>query len=163
MDGRVPLIAIVATVVAGVSAGSAGAQARCELLAADTLYLRDGPVYRDCAVDRRASLVNRGIGPDLNFFLGSLSPTEVPVRGLCFRIEFTFVVDTTGAPEDGTARVVRSSDPRWTDTVLRWLPMWIYRPALKGGVPVRQVVRERRSILVLAEIMRGYPGQTREC
>src|SRR4051812_21743223 len=66
----------------------------CGLVGRDSVFALAGPVYHDCAVDRKARLVSTGVHPDFR-------PTA---RG-CYSAEVEFVVDAAGRPEVGTARL----------------------------------------------------------
>jgi hypothetical protein len=122
----------------------ANREATCELVPADSQYLVGGPVYHDCAVDQRARLRGRAVYPDN--FEPQLPLTEPGER--CYRVDLQFVVDTSGAPELGTAQVVRTNHPECAEAVMATLPKWRFRPALRGGVPVRQIVREKQEMAV---------------
>lgn len=54
-----------------------------------------------------------------------------------------FVVDSTGAIEDGTFAIVSSTDPLFSQAVIRALDGATYAPARKHGVSVRQVIQQR--------------------
>jgi len=129
---------------------TANPNAACELAPADSQYLLTGPVYQDCAVDQPARHRGREIYPE------TFEP-RIPLSELtdqCYRAAIEFVVDTTGAPELATARVVRTNHPEFADAVLATLPRWRYRPARKDGVAVRQIVREERA-LAIRLVVRG--------
>jgi hypothetical protein len=68
---------------------SVAQKSRCALRATDSLYLSAGPVYRDCAVDRKARIKTR---PTL------IPPATIPDKQ-CVSAEFEFVVDTVGWPD----------------------------------------------------------------
>src|SRR5262245_35800761 len=106
-----------------------GAGSRCELTASDSSFALAGPVYRDCAVDRRARLIDRG---QLRL---DYRPSGTPTNA-CYSAEIEFVVDTEGRPEIRTARVLRASEQALGTAVLQSLPQWRYAPAQKDGVPV---------------------------
>jgi hypothetical protein len=115
-------------------------------------YLARGPVYRDCAVDRRARLLTTNGRPQFQ-------PPTPPLAGTaCYSAQIEVVVDSAGVPELETVRVVRANDPAFADAVLASLPRWRYQPALKSGVAVRQVVRETQTIAVEVVLVRA--GET---
>jgi TonB family protein len=53
-----------------------------------------------------------------------------------------FVVDTAGAVEPDNVGIVSSTDPLFTDAVRDALRLATFRPAIRGGRPVRQLVRQ---------------------
>ena len=139
-----PLVVAAAVVAAGSlaacasSPGSAGSRISPEACAAqpiDSLFLRGGTVYRACEVDQqvRRSTATRRVIPTANATSTSAS---------CLVAEFELVIDTTGVPEVGTAKLVRWSDPQFARDVLATMPAWRYSAARKGGSAVRQVVRD---------------------
>lgn len=110
----------------------------CPLASADSVYLSRGPVYRDCAVTRRAELVDRTAHPDFR--------PNVSSGRSCYSAEIQFVVDTTGTPEEENATVVRATDPVFAQAALVSVMRWRYKPAELHGVPVRQIVREKEGV-----------------
>ena len=117
--------------------------AMCDLVPADSQYLMGGPVYRECAVDQRARTRGRAVYPE------TFEPRMPMGPGTkCYTADLEFVVDTTGTPELATAQVVRTNHPEYADAVLATLSRWRYRPARRGGVPVRQIVRQKREMAV---------------
>lgn len=95
----------------------------------------DSPVYHACHTDRAAR--ERGPRPRLEW---EPTPGEI-TDGSCFRADFEFVVDTLGIPEVGTVRVIRSTNPRFTEAARARIGAMRYTPAQRDGRPVRQVVR----------------------
>ena len=140
--------------IVGVIAACAGTSSRsnrpCPLAPGDTLYLGRGPVYRACAVDRQARSIDHSARPDFQ-------PSTPPPGGqACYRAELEFVVDSTGVPEAETARVVRTNNPTYAQSVMRVLPRWRYEPARLKGVPVRQIVEETAGLgAVLVAVRAG--------
>jgi hypothetical protein len=145
--------------VAGIAAcGSKATTAAtpCALSKADSGYVQpERPVYRDCAVDRKARLASRGVHPD---FTGATTPS----RGTqCHSVDLEFVVDTRGVPEGGTARVVRTNDPEFADAWLKVVPALKYDPAMVGTTPVRQIVNEHFTAVsgtVVVKMGSGLPS-----
>lgn len=126
--------------VFGAACASAGGgrRAACELSASDSVLARGRPLFRNCAVDRSARFVtNGGTRPDYR--------PSAP-RTACYSTEVEFVVDATGKPETSTARVARGNDPAFGDAVLATLASWRYEPAIRDGVPVRQIVTSHQSM-----------------
>ena len=135
---------------AAVGCASAGGPHRnsCELLSADSVYLAGQPLYRDCAVDERARLRTSNVTPDFRPS-GDRS---------CYSAVIQFVVDSTGTPEEATARVIQSNSTQFADAMLRMIPQLSYRPARKNGIPVRQIVQERRSVALVAARVGSGPA-----
>ena len=156
-------VALAMTIGCAACAGatSRAGQARCVLTHADSAYLASAPVYRDCAVDRRARLLTTAVRPEF-------SPSSRPAGGTaCYSAQIEFVVDSAGVPELATARVVRTNNPSFADAVLATVPGWRYLPALKNGIPVRQIVRENQSMAVQVMQVRAgdvpRPGRAPRC
>ena len=141
--GRTPaLLACILTagLVAALGCASAGGgsgarPAGCELRRTDSVFAAIGPVFRDCAVDGRASLLVAN--PRIDF-----QPPRA-VTG-CYSAEVEFVVDTNGTPEVQTARIVRTTDQSFGQAVLTAVAGWRYKPAERDGHRVRQIVEDRR-------------------
>lgn len=89
------------------------------------------PVYRDCGVDRAARPTGTMPRPEYTFARGQS----------CVRAQIDVVIDTLGRPLRQTARVVKSTDPSFTDALLATFDRRRFEPALRGGRPVQQVVR----------------------
>jgi hypothetical protein len=133
-----------AGIVACASAGSGGpatasTRSRCALTNRDSTYLARGPVYRDCAVDDKAQLITNNTRFD---FQPAASDNG------CLAAEVEFVVDTLGKPEMGSVQVVRATTRAFGDAVAAAVPSFLYQPARVAGVRVRQIVSERRSVIV---------------
>jgi hypothetical protein len=140
--GLVALAVIVLSGLACASGGSGGTRAtRCAPQPADSIYRAGAPVFRDCAVDRAARLLNPNVQVPWRPAGGIPSPGS-----RCYEALVEFVVDTTGKPESGTARVIRQNEPGFAKAVMSVLPDWRYQPARIGDQPVRQIVRERRTL-----------------
>jgi hypothetical protein len=58
-------------------------------------------------------------------------------------VQAIYVVDTTGMVDTTTVEVVRSDDPRFTESVRTALGQMRFRPATRGGKPVRQLVAQQ--------------------
>jgi hypothetical protein len=126
-------VVIGVTVLAFVSAACASAGGGhadgCAVAGADTVFQRRGPVYRDCAVDRKAELTTPSIRPDFR-----------PSRGnACYSGEVEFVVDSTGHPEPETAHLVRSNDANYGQALLDIVPQLRFSPAVRQSSHVRQI------------------------
>jgi hypothetical protein len=112
----------------------------CGLRDSDSTFIAGTPLYRECAVDVKATNVTRGTGP--------LSRPSGPLRDGCHSAELRFVVDTTGVPEQRTARILRTNDSSYADAVVATLPSWRYHPARIKNRPVRQIVTEREAMSI---------------
>ena len=70
-------------------------------------------------------------------------PPELIARGTEGQVQATYVVDTTGRVDTTTIQVIQSDDPRFTESVRTALGETRFRPAKRGGKPVRQLVQQR--------------------
>ena len=105
----------------------------CQLSALDSAYLDGGPVYRECAVDTPARLLDSRVTSDFQAGDPRFGGRQ------CYSAVIAFVVDTAGAPEPQTVRVVRTNDQSFADALIRVLPRLHYQPARKNTKPVRQI------------------------
>ena len=96
---------------------------------------QDTSAYRDCEADQPARL-RRDVKPSFQF----------TGQQTCAIAVIAFVVDTTGVPDTTMAWVLQTDTPEYASRLVRSLREWRYTPAQHQGVPVRQVVRERRAI-----------------
>lgn len=118
----------------------------------DSAYLRRGPVYRGCDLKDRARLRETAVRPDYQ-----------PSRGEgCLNAEFEFVVGRDGTPEAETARLVRTNNSRFAESLRQLIPTLRYAPAKRDGDPVRQIVRWNYTIVAVATTSRsgGTPPLT---
>jgi hypothetical protein len=140
---------ILFAVLACASGGSPTAGARCAPQPADSVYRSGAPVFRDCAVDSAARRLNPNAAIS---WQPAAAPQSPGTR--CYEVVIEFVVDTTGTPEAETARIIRQNEASFAKAVVGALSGWRYRPARIGDVPVRQIVRERRThATVVAMVM----------
>lgn len=149
MIGRQWLIlvpAIGVTACAGASQTTEGSS--CGLRSADSVFASRGPVYRACAVERQAEVVTKR-RPDFQ-------PDRSTAQS-CYSAEIEFVVDTTGAPELGEARVLHANNPNFAESAMRALATYRYKPALLGGIPVRQLTTEKFGV---ASVLVAVPAGT---
>ena len=137
------VLGVLSTCLACASAPAARG-ATCEPVPANSPYLIGGAVYRECEVDRRARSRGRAVRPET--FDRRRPPGDRTVR--CYSVDLEFVVDASGIPELLTAQVVRTNHEEYAEAVLATLSKWRYRSASRGGVPVRQIVQERREMTV---------------
>src|SRR6476620_160412 len=97
----VGLAAALTLAVACASAKGAGPRgASCPLTQQESAFLGRGPVYRDCAVDKKARLVQQTARVDYR-------PTRP--GNACYSADVELVVDTLGKPEISTVRIVRAN------------------------------------------------------
>ena len=127
-----------------------GERTRCELKATDSLFASTGPVYRDCAVDRKARLINST----------QIRPEPVNITPGCQSVQIEFVVGIDGTPEVGTVRTVRATSSAFASSVIETLSLWKYEPALIDGIPVRQIVNTERKMSIVV-VAAGSPGPPR--
>ena len=128
----VMVVAACASGGGGVAAGEVGG---CTLRTADSLFVGVVPVFRECAVDRKARLTSPAVTLDY----------PQPMDG-CHRAVIEFVVGLDGLAEVATARVVETNSERLAVALLESLPYRRYDPAQIDGLPVRQIVREERLV-----------------
>lgn len=144
---HVTLLAAIA-VTACASAPKPTGATSCGLKKEDSVFVSRGPVYRACAVERQVQALTKH------------RPDFQPDRSMaqtCYSAEIEFVVDTTGAPELGHARVLHANDPNFADAAMRALATWRYSPALLHGVPVRQLTSEKFGV---ASVIVAVPAGT---
>ena len=70
-------------------------------------------------------------------------PRELIAIGMEGMVQATYVVDTTGMVDTATVKVVRSDDPRFTESVRTALGQMRFRPAVRAGKTVRQLVEQQ--------------------
>ena len=70
-------------------------------------------------------------------------PRELLAIGAEGQVQAIYVVDTTGMVDTTTIQVVRSDDPRFTQSVLTALGLMRFRPATRAGSKVRQLVEQQ--------------------
>lgn len=118
---------------------SAERRANCLLRSDDSVYLQGGDVYRDCAVDKQASVVTTNVHPDFRV---------TGPAGACYTAEWKFVVGENGEPEAESERLVQASDDQFAEAVHAMLGQLRYQPAVRDGSAVRQIVTRRESAQV---------------
>lgn len=139
------LVVAVTVVAACASSGNAkesaagGGAGNCPSMPQDSLYAAGGPVYRECAVSTKA----RPLPTDAR-------PNFTPASGGkdCYSAEVEFVIDANGYPETRTARVLRSNDNAFAESIMATLPQWRFEPATVDGTPVRQITTTRHTAQV---------------
>lgn len=105
--------------------------AGCALRPQDSTFIATGPVYRDCAVETKAVLLTKDIHPDFR---------PESRNGACYSAEVDYVVNEAGFVETKTARIVRTNNQAYAESIMSILPQWKFEPARRDGVPVRQIV-----------------------
>jgi hypothetical protein len=139
-----------ALAVACASAGSrSGSKSSCRLSQQDSTYLARGPVYRDCAVDKKAALVTTNVHPQFQ-------PTGAE-RG-CLAADVEFVVDTLGVPELGTSRLVRATTSSFGEAVVGMVPSLRYEPARVADHRVRQIVSMHQAAILSRVVVPAGSG-----
>jgi TonB family protein len=83
-------------------------------------------------------------------------PEELAALGTQGVVRAFYVVDTTGTVDTTSIQVIYSDDPHFTASVVNALGRMRFRPATKGGRPVRQLVEQQfrfriRPLMGLAE------------
>jgi hypothetical protein len=119
----------------------------CGPIDVDSVLASGGPVFQACGVDKSAE--RKGTRPIVRY--------ELPAGQHCVAAVVEFIVNADGNVSSGSVRVVRTSDETFARQVARRFERVKYSPAQKGGVPVRQLVRDTLSIREVAYI----PGASR--
>ncbi len=70
-------------------------------------------------------------------------PRELIALGMEGMVQTTYVVDTTGMVDTTTVKVPFSDDPRFTESVITALGQMRFRPAIRAGKTVRQLVEQK--------------------
>ena len=144
MSLRFLTIMLCGIAVACASSTTGGRRAACQLTASDSAYASGRPLYRSCNVDREARFISDGRArPDFN-------PSTM--RSTCYSVDLEFVVDSTGKPETATAKIARDNDRGFAEAVLATITSWRYEPALRNGVPVRQIVTSHQSMATMVVV-----------
>ena len=153
MPIRLPLLAGLAVAIGACSSATTSSRAAaCTLTAGDSVFLKGGAVYRDCAVSQRVQVLDRSARPDFR------PDVSLQFRDACYSAEIQFVVDETGTPEVEDAKVLHSNNPAFASASIQALSRWRYRPALLNGIPVRQITTEKFG--VAAVVVTVPAGQT---
>ena len=117
---------------------------RCTGEPADSAALLQGPVYRDCEVERPAQL--RSSDFPIDFTPPGGGTPMGGGGGACYRAGFQFVVDTLGRPEPATIRPTPGNDRALEDALRPGLFQLRYEPARKAAQRVRQIVVYKRAV-----------------
>jgi len=92
-------------------------------------------VYSTLQVDQPPALLS---GPPLDRDY----PTLLRQAGIRGRVVLQAVIDTTGKAELTSIEVIESPHPGFNEAAKRWMTRALFRPARKGGQPVRVLVRQ---------------------
>lgn len=92
------------------------------------IWTSRGPVFRSCDVDQPATT---------DYLRYTFNP---PRSDQCYNATIAFVVDAEGAVEPGSSHVLYTSHSVFSQAMLNSIRSLTFRPALKDGRPVRQVV-----------------------
>ncbi|HEY8256396.1 MAG TPA: energy transducer TonB [Gemmatimonadales bacterium] len=79
------------------------------------------------------------------FSAAPVYPPELSARGKEGKVDATFVVDAGGQVDTTTIHVMESDDSLFTESVRTSLGEARFRPAMRGGKSVRQLVQQRFS------------------
>jgi TonB family protein len=77
-------------------------------------------------------------------------PNDLLAIGTQGSVQALYVVDTTGQVDTMTIQVVRSDDPRFTESVRTALGQMRFRPAKRAGKTVRQLVEQKFNFKILS-------------
>ena len=144
-----PLIRACLFVLVAVAMSAARASAQdCGPIAVDSALTTGGPVFPACGVDKVAQ--RKGGRLTVGY--------ELPTGQHCVAAVLEFIVNADGNVSRGSVRVVRTSDETFARQVARRVERARYTPAQKGGVPVRQAVRDTLSIREVAYIPGAAPA-----
>ena len=93
----------------------------------------DLPTYLESQVEKVAALIPGTGAPEY--------PEALKTAGVEGEVQVSFVIDTTGRADISTVRVLKTTQSRFTDAVLKALPHMRFFPAEIGGRKVRQLVQ----------------------
>ena len=119
----------------GARAGRARSGARGALPFGPVPKLRLDTVFSVLEVDRVVERWESSAAP--------VYPADLLALGAEGDVRATYVVDTTGTVDTATIRVLASDDPRFTESVRMALGGMRFRPAVRRGTAVRQLVEQR--------------------
>jgi outer membrane biosynthesis protein TonB len=78
-------------------------------------------------------------------------PRDLLAIGAEGLVQAIYVVDTVGQVDTTTIRVVHSDDPRFTASVRTALGQMRFRPAVRAGKTVRQLVEQKFRFKIVSE------------
>jgi hypothetical protein len=158
---RLPILALTAaiTLAAASPLDAQAARGECAAPPTDSILLATH-AFAACQVDREAR--RRGGEPKLDW---KQTPGNVD-PGSCYVAEFEFVVDTMGAVEEPSIRLLSSTDGDHEDAVRESISKLRYEPARLAGRKVRQLVKYQRKTTIRVMIRStgpsGVPGMPRD-
>lgn len=145
----VPLVLAVVTVLGAACASSSGggtaasASGGCELQPKDSVFAALGPVYRDCAVTTKATMISTGIHPDFT-----------PPRGTnCLSAEYEFVVTPAGLVDVASARLIKTNSQQYADAMKQMLSRLKYEPAKRDGAAVAQITTLKEAAQMMTVVV----------
>ncbi len=121
----------------GASSASTAGGGACELQPKDSVYAMYAPVYRDCAVQKKARLLNPELHPDFK-----------PTREGCYSADFEYLVDALGRVNPSTIQKLKATDQTLADAAVAILPLRRYEPAVRDSVAVAQIVTDRFELMM---------------
>jgi hypothetical protein len=117
------------------TANAQPAKAReCHPAVIDSSLYNAATIKRDCDVDVPAK-VKREAKPEFKF------PQELR----CAIVEFTVVVDSTGAFLPGSVALVSANDADYGALIIKSVPTWRFEAAKLGGKPASQLLFVRHA------------------
>ena len=130
---------------------------RCVPATVDPRYARFGIVYTACEVEKAATPLRQSgaTATERVDAIATMSSRSRSPSSSCSSAEVEFVVDEEGRVITESARVIRSTDAAYGESVLRALPALRFTPARKEGRPVRQLMRHGRAIGTTVVAVRG--------
>jgi hypothetical protein len=148
------IVAVLVTACASSGSGTASAERDCALRPQDSTFAAHIPLYRECAVQRRARETTTNIIPDFR-------PSNP--GNSCYVAEIEFVVTASGTPDATTARVLRTNTPELAEAALKVIPRLRYEPAQRDGAPVAQILVRKFEMITKTVIVpagqRPNPGR----
>jgi hypothetical protein len=153
---RALLTLLVLTLPACASRSGGAASRRCVPDSVDPSYAPFGPVYTACEVDRAARRQpTSGLSAAERAEMMDAISRPGASGDRCASAEVEFVVNEEGRVITASARVIRSTDPSYAQSVMRGLPYLRFTPATKAGQPVRQVARHAPAVGATLVVVRS--------
>ena len=135
---QIVMVAVLSAIAVACAGKAAQTATTTECPPVPAEFLTAGPVFRDCAVDRKAR--EPAVFPQLRM-------VDLPRRQSgCSKVVIEMVVDSTGSPVTQTAKVLQSNDTQFEQLVLSSIGALRYTPAMKDNQRVAQLVSHGRMI-----------------
>jgi hypothetical protein len=160
LSSLVVLGAACASSGAGANAVAASDSTACALQPKDSVFAVHAPVYRDCAVTTKATMISTGVHPDFT-----------PPRGTtCMSAEYEFVVTIAGVVDVASARLIKTNSQQYADAMKQMLSRLKYEPAKRDGAPVAQITTLKEAAQLMTVVVpansptggaRPSPGRVR--